>query len=114
MSLPATGIKLTVEVCETRSYRGLLKDRLEDRESLCRPASTIADSSPMSPCSRGVSMQGNIRSGSDGIREIGADDLSAAAAVITEALLHDPGWLSVGPAGPGTGTSSPSATTVRR
>ena len=52
----------------------------------------------MSPCSRGVSMQGNIRSGSDGIRELGSDDLSAAAAVITEALLHDPGWLSVGPA----------------
>jgi ribosomal protein S18 acetylase RimI-like enzyme len=62
------------------------------------PASqTIADSSPMSPCSRGVSMQGNIRSGSDVIREIGADEVSAAAAVTTDALLHDPGWLSVGP-----------------
>ncbi len=42
-------------------------------------------------------MQGNIRSGSDGIREVGADDLDTAAAVITDALLHDPGWLSVGP-----------------
>ena len=42
-------------------------------------------------------MDGNIRSGSDGTRELASDDLDAAAAVITDALLHDPGWLAVGP-----------------
>jgi GNAT superfamily N-acetyltransferase len=51
----------------------------------------------MSPCSRGVSIQGNIRSTPDGIRECGPDDHPDAARVITDALLHDPGWLAVGP-----------------
>jgi ribosomal protein S18 acetylase RimI-like enzyme len=45
-------------------------------------------------------MMGNIRSGADGsteIREIGPSDHPAAARVITDALLDDPGWIDVGP-----------------
>ena len=51
----------------------------------------------MSPCSRGVSIQGNIRSTPDGIRELEPAQYREAARVITDALLHDPGWLAVGP-----------------
>jgi ribosomal protein S18 acetylase RimI-like enzyme len=35
---------------------------------------------------------------SNGIRELEAWEHRAAAALMTEALLHDPGWLAVGPA----------------
>ena len=51
----------------------------------------------MSPCSRGVSMYGNIRSTPDGIRELEPAEYGEAARVVTEALLHDPGWVAVGP-----------------
>ena len=42
----------------------------------------------------------NIRSGADGmieVREIGSRTTAAAARVITDALIDDPGWLAVGP-----------------
>jgi GNAT superfamily N-acetyltransferase len=39
----------------------------------------------------------NISSEADGIRPLGAADREAAARIITDALLHDPGWLAVGP-----------------
>jgi ribosomal protein S18 acetylase RimI-like enzyme len=42
-------------------------------------------------------MKGNIRSTPDGIRELEPAHYSDAARVATEALLHDPGWLAVGP-----------------
>jgi GNAT superfamily N-acetyltransferase len=42
-------------------------------------------------------MRGNIRSTSDGIRELEPGHYPEAARVITDALLHDPGWLAVGP-----------------
>jgi hypothetical protein len=42
-------------------------------------------------------MQGNIRSTPDGIRELDPAEYPEAARVVTEALLHDPGWLAVGP-----------------
>jgi GNAT superfamily N-acetyltransferase len=51
----------------------------------------------MSPCSRVVSMEQNIRSTADGIGELDSAHHSAAASLITEALLSDPGWLAVGP-----------------
>jgi ribosomal protein S18 acetylase RimI-like enzyme len=51
----------------------------------------------MSPCSRGVSIKGNIRSTADGIRELEPGRYDEAASIITDALLHDPGWLAVGP-----------------
>ena len=39
----------------------------------------------------------NIRSRSDGIRQLESADYREAARVITDALLPDPGWLAVGP-----------------
>jgi ribosomal protein S18 acetylase RimI-like enzyme len=39
----------------------------------------------------------NIRSEPDGIRKLGSEHHPAAAGLITAALLHDPGWLAVGP-----------------
>jgi GNAT superfamily N-acetyltransferase len=45
-------------------------------------------------------MQGNIRSTPDGIRELEPVHYPGAARLITEALLHDPGWLAVGPTRP--------------
>jgi ribosomal protein S18 acetylase RimI-like enzyme len=39
----------------------------------------------------------NIRSTADGIRELEPAEYPEAARVITDALLHDPGWLAVGP-----------------
>ena len=39
----------------------------------------------------------NISSGEDGIRPLHSDHHPEAARIITEALLHDPGWLAVGP-----------------
>src|SRR5215218_8518082 len=51
----------------------------------------------MSPCSRGVSMHGNIRSTPDGIRALEPTQYPEAARVITDALLHDPGWVAIGP-----------------
>jgi GNAT superfamily N-acetyltransferase len=51
----------------------------------------------MSPCSRGVSMIPNIRSAADGIRQLEPALYPEAARIITDALLHDPGWLAVGP-----------------
>jgi ribosomal protein S18 acetylase RimI-like enzyme len=39
----------------------------------------------------------NIRSYSDGTRELGPPGYGEAARIITDALLHDPGWLAVGP-----------------
>jgi GNAT superfamily N-acetyltransferase len=39
----------------------------------------------------------NIRSHSDGTRELEPGDYGEAARIITDALLHDPGWLAVGP-----------------
>jgi GNAT superfamily N-acetyltransferase len=42
-------------------------------------------------------MKGNIRSEPDGIRELEPARYPEASRLITEALLHDPGWLAVGP-----------------
>lgn len=39
----------------------------------------------------------NISSSGDGIRPLQAADHPEAARIITDALLHDPGWLAVGP-----------------
>jgi GNAT superfamily N-acetyltransferase len=39
----------------------------------------------------------NISSNADGIRPLTSDDHHEAARIITDALLHDPGWLAVGP-----------------
>jgi GNAT superfamily N-acetyltransferase len=39
----------------------------------------------------------NIRSEPDGIRELEPADREDAARIVTDALLHDPGWLAVGP-----------------
>jgi GNAT superfamily N-acetyltransferase len=39
----------------------------------------------------------NIRSTPDGIRELQPELHGEAARVITDALLHDPGWVAVGP-----------------
>jgi GNAT superfamily N-acetyltransferase len=39
----------------------------------------------------------NIRSTPDGIRELDPAEYAEAARIVTEALLHDPGWLAVGP-----------------
>jgi len=41
--------------------------------------------------------EGNIRSTPDGIRELERGEYPEAARIITDALLHDPGWLAVGP-----------------
>jgi GNAT superfamily N-acetyltransferase len=35
----------------------------------------------------------------DGIHEVAEDDCDRAARLVTDALLHDPGWIAVGPAG---------------
>jgi ribosomal protein S18 acetylase RimI-like enzyme len=43
----------------------------------------------------------NIRSGPDGIRKLRSENHPEAARLITDALLHDPGWLAVGPKGTG-------------
>jgi GNAT superfamily N-acetyltransferase len=42
-------------------------------------------------------MEGNIRSTPDGIRELDPAEYPEAARIVTDALLHDPGWLAVGP-----------------
>jgi GNAT superfamily N-acetyltransferase len=39
----------------------------------------------------------NIRSHSDGARELRRGEYGEAARIVTDALLHDPGWLAVGP-----------------
>jgi ribosomal protein S18 acetylase RimI-like enzyme len=39
----------------------------------------------------------NISSTGDGIRPLATDHHPEAARIVTEALLHDPGWLAVGP-----------------
>jgi GNAT superfamily N-acetyltransferase len=39
----------------------------------------------------------NISSYADGIRPLDRDHHGEAARIITDALLHDPGWLAVGP-----------------
>ena len=39
----------------------------------------------------------NISSHADGIRPLGTENHREAARIITDALLHDPGWLAVGP-----------------
>jgi GNAT superfamily N-acetyltransferase len=39
----------------------------------------------------------NIRSHSDGTRELDSSEYGEAARIVTEALLHDPGWIAVGP-----------------
>jgi GNAT superfamily N-acetyltransferase len=39
----------------------------------------------------------NISSPTDGVAPIGREHHDEAARIITEALLHDPGWLAVGP-----------------
>jgi GNAT superfamily N-acetyltransferase len=39
----------------------------------------------------------NISSNADGIRPLDGTHRSDAARIITDALLHDPGWLAVGP-----------------
>jgi GNAT superfamily N-acetyltransferase len=44
-----------------------------------------------------VSIEENIRSTADGIRPLESAHHPAAARLITAALLHDPGWLAVGP-----------------
>jgi ribosomal protein S18 acetylase RimI-like enzyme len=44
-------------------------------------------------------MEGNIRSLSDGVRELAPAEYAEAARVVSDALLHDPGWLAVGPNG---------------
>jgi GNAT superfamily N-acetyltransferase len=44
-----------------------------------------------------VSTYGNIRSPSDGIAPLERRQYGAAARLITDALLYDPGWVAVGP-----------------
>jgi len=39
----------------------------------------------------------NIRSHADGTRELRPGEYREAARIVTDALLHDPGWLAVGP-----------------
>ena len=39
----------------------------------------------------------NIRSHPDGTRELDPGEYDEAARIITDALLHDPGWVAVGP-----------------
>jgi GNAT superfamily N-acetyltransferase len=39
----------------------------------------------------------NIRSHSDGIRELEQAEYDEAARIVTDALLDDPGWVAVGP-----------------
>jgi GNAT superfamily N-acetyltransferase len=39
----------------------------------------------------------DIRSHSDGTRELEPGEYDQAARIVTDALLHDPGWLAVGP-----------------
>jgi GNAT superfamily N-acetyltransferase len=39
----------------------------------------------------------NIRSQADGTRELEPGEYDEAARIVTDALLHDPGWLAVGP-----------------
>jgi GNAT superfamily N-acetyltransferase len=41
----------------------------------------------------------NISSEADGIRPLTPEAHADAARIITDALLHDPGWLAVGPSG---------------
>jgi GNAT superfamily N-acetyltransferase len=43
----------------------------------------------------------NISSHADGIRPLDRDHHRGAARIITDALLHDPGWLAVGPSSTG-------------
>ena len=50
----------------------------------------------MSPCSRGVSIHSEKMPGVE-IRPLQAAHHREAARIVTDALLHDPGWLSVGP-----------------
>jgi ribosomal protein S18 acetylase RimI-like enzyme len=50
----------------------------------------------MSPCSRGVSIHLEKMAAVD-VRPLGPDNNREAARIVTDALLHDPGWLAVGP-----------------
>src|SRR3954468_10325401 len=67
----------------------------------CHASQCIADSSPKSPCSRGVSI---FRGGCWAEMQIWLlerDKFDAAARLFADAFLEDPGWVAVGPDSPG-------------
>src|SRR5215217_9680068 len=62
----------------------------------CHASQCIAESSPKSPCSRGVSTSEKMPVDVE-IRHLVRNDFDAAARLFADAFLHDPGWVAVGP-----------------